>query len=52
MEDLKNVFWEKPNLDVALRWRNVQTEERFIKCDDKENAPAAMQTLVSSKEVE
>lgn len=52
VEDLKNVFWEKLNLDVALRWRTVQTKERFVKCDDRENAPAATQTLVSSTEVE
>ena len=39
-------------MDAALRWRTVQTEEKFVKCDDRENAPAATQTLVSSAEVE
>ena len=52
VEDLKNVFWEELKLDVALRWRTMQTEEKFVKCDNGENAPAATQILVSSTEVE
>ena len=52
MEDLKNVLWEELHLDVALRWRIMQTKETYVKYNDKDNAPSAIQILVSSKEVE
>ena len=52
MEDLKNTIWQELNLDVALRWRIMQMEETYVKYNDGENAPAAIQILVGSTEVE
>ena len=39
-------------MDVALQWLIMQTEEKYVQYENKDNAPSATQILVSSHKVE
>ena len=49
-EDLKTELWKK-GLDVELRWRTMQVEEKYIKIPAGKDSPDALQIKVASDQV-
>lgn len=50
-KDLKTVFWDKYQLDIALRWRTMQVEKIYICYEKGKASPDALQIQVSSDKV-
>ena len=48
IEDYKQAFWEKYQIDLSLHWRITQVEKgKYKQCEDHDQAPRAFQIEVS-----